>query len=69
MTQQFELPILQDGNAKKDHTMPDEQKPLPRLPGSVEGKIWVAPNFNAPLPNEILDAFEGNAPDNTRVIW
>lgn len=39
--------------------VPFEQAPLQRVPGSAKGKIWIAPDFNAPLPNEILDAFEG----------
>ena len=35
----------------------------PRTPGSAKGKIWIAPDFDAPLPDELLDAFEGNEPD------
>jgi prevent-host-death family protein len=30
-----------------------------RTPGSAKGQIWIAPDFDAPLPAEILDAFEG----------
>jgi len=30
-----------------------------RTPGSAHGKIWVAPDFDAPLPDDILSAFEG----------
>jgi antitoxin (DNA-binding transcriptional repressor) of toxin-antitoxin stability system len=32
-----------------------------RVPGSAKSKIWIAPDFNAPLPDEILAAFEGEA--------
>jgi len=32
----------------------------PRKPGSLKGKIKIADDFDSPLPNEILDAFEGN---------
>ena len=39
--------------------VPFEQTPLQRVPGSAKGKSWIAPDFNAPLPDEILDAFEG----------
>jgi len=39
--------------------VPFEQEPKPRTPGSAKGKIWIAPDFNDPLPDEILDAFEG----------
>jgi prevent-host-death family protein len=31
----------------------------PREPGGWEGRVWIAPDFDAPLPDEILDAFEG----------
>ena len=41
--------------------VPYEQKPPLRLPGSAKGKIRIAPDFNAPLPDELLDAFEGKA--------
>lgn len=39
--------------------VPFEQKPVRRVPGSAKGKIWLAPDFDAPLPSEIIDAFEG----------
>jgi antitoxin (DNA-binding transcriptional repressor) of toxin-antitoxin stability system len=32
----------------------------PRKPGLLEGKgYWVAGNFDAPLPDDLLDLFEG----------
>jgi len=30
-----------------------------RTPGSARGKIWMAADFDAPLPEDILQAFEG----------
>ena len=30
-----------------------------RTPGSARGKVRVAPDFDAPLPDDILAAFEG----------
>ena len=30
-----------------------------RTPGSARGKIWVSPDFDAPLPDDLLAAFEG----------
>lgn len=30
-----------------------------RRPGGMEGQIWVADDFDAPLPDEIQQAFEG----------
>ena len=34
-----------------------EAAKLPRKPGGWEGKVWMADDFNGPLPNEIEDAF------------
>lgn len=31
----------------------------PRRPGGWEGKAWVSDDFDAPLPAELLAAFEG----------
>ena len=28
-----------------------------RRPGRAKGKIWIAPDFDAPLPTRVLDAF------------
>jgi prevent-host-death family protein len=39
--------------------VPYEQKPTRRIPGSAKGKIWIASDFDAPLPNDLLEAFEG----------
>ena len=41
--------------------IPFAQEPERRTPGSARGKISMADDFDAPLPNEILDAFEGNS--------
>ncbi|MGI9173718.1 MAG: type II toxin-antitoxin system Phd/YefM family antitoxin [Rhodothermales bacterium] len=30
-----------------------------RAPGMDAGKVWMAPDFDAPLPDDLLDAFEG----------
>jgi prevent-host-death family protein len=30
-----------------------------RRPGGSKGKIWIAPDFDAPLSDDTLDAFEG----------
>lgn len=34
-------------------------RPL-RKPGSMKGKIKIAPDFDAPLPDDIQQTFEGN---------
>lgn len=31
----------------------------PRQPGCWEGRVWIADDFDAPLPEEVLTGFEG----------
>lgn len=33
----------------------------PRVPGSMKGRISLAPDFDAPLPDDLMAAFEGRA--------
>ena len=35
----------------------------PRKPGGWEGKVKIGPDFDAPLPDDLLDAFEGRGED------
>lgn len=39
--------------------VPFTSGPRPRRPGGWEGRVWVAPDFDEPLPEEVLAAFEG----------
>jgi prevent-host-death family protein len=32
-----------------------------RMPDSKHGVLWVAEDFDAPLPDDLLDAFEGRS--------
>ncbi len=34
----------------------------PRRPGRLAGKIWIADDFDAPLPESVLSGFRGEAP-------
>jgi len=34
-----------------------------RRPGRAKGKIWIAADFDAPLPADVLDAFAGGKPE------
>ena len=36
--------------------VPPDQKAL-RVPGQGKGKVWIAADFDAPLPPEVLEAF------------
>jgi len=38
--------------------VPVVKRPNRRLPGSARGKVTIAPDFDAPLPEAILEAFE-----------
>ena len=35
-----------------------------RKPGGSRGKIWIAPDFDAPLPDEMVQAFEGTSDES-----
>ena len=39
--------------------VPLEKKKVRRVPGLWKGKIWVAPDFDDPLPPDLLAAFNG----------
>lgn len=39
--------------------VPIEAKRVVRRPGALKGKMRIADDFDAPLPDEILAAFEG----------
>jgi prevent-host-death family protein len=38
--------------------LPISDKPAQRQPGSAAGKIWVAPDFDAPLADDVLKDFD-----------
>ncbi len=38
--------------------VPFAPAPRPRVAGSAQGQIWIAPDFDAPLPEDVLEAFE-----------
>ena len=39
--------------------VPIALKPPARVLGALSGRVALPPDFNAPLPAEVLDAFEG----------
>lgn len=39
--------------------VPLEKRPTRRTPGTAKDKVFVYPDFDAPLPEEILTGFEG----------
>ncbi|MGC7846517.1 type II toxin-antitoxin system Phd/YefM family antitoxin [Desulforudis sp. 1088] len=38
--------------------VPAVEKPYRRAPGSAKGRVRLAPDFDAPLPPSVLEAFE-----------
>ena len=38
--------------------VPYASQPARRVPGSAQGQVWIGPDFDAPLPDELLVAFE-----------
>jgi antitoxin (DNA-binding transcriptional repressor) of toxin-antitoxin stability system len=38
--------------------IPIGDRPATRVSGTAKGKVIIAPDFDAPLPDEILKAFE-----------
>jgi prevent-host-death family protein len=42
--------------------LPFEPRREPRRPGLMKGKIWIADDFDEPLPEEIMAAFRGERP-------
>jgi prevent-host-death family protein len=32
-----------------------------RRPGRAKGKVWIAADFDAPLPDDVVEAFSGKA--------
>jgi prevent-host-death family protein len=41
--------------------VPYSPKGIVRRPGTMRGKIRIKKNFDAPLPKELLDSFEGKS--------
>ena len=44
--------------------MPVEAAAPKRKLGTLKGKVWVADDFDAPLPEDLLDLFEGRVKED-----
>lgn len=55
-----EVVIAKSGKPMAKLTGISPAKPV-RKPGFLKGKIKIADDFDAPLPEDLLDAFEGGA--------
>lgn len=55
-----EIVIMKSGRARA-RLVPMDNVPELRVPGRGKGAWRVSADFDAPLPNELLDAFEGTS--------
>lgn len=55
--------VIAKAGKPKARLVPFESKAMKRKPGALKGQIWIADDFDAPLPEEILAAFEGRSDD------
>jgi hypothetical protein len=62
---------MKEKDRPRKRPAPGESTVQPRRPGGWEGRVWIADDFDAPLPDDqpddLLDAFEGRdteAPEN-----
>jgi len=51
--------VIARGGRKIARLVPFERKAGLRRLGEGAGTVWIAPDFDAPLPDEILRLFEG----------
>ena len=51
--------IIAKAGKPKARLVPLAERAEPRRPGGWEGKVWVAEDFDEPLPADILAGFEG----------
>ena len=38
--------------------LPITEDLIARVPGSAVGRVWISPDFNAPLPEDMIEEFE-----------
>jgi prevent-host-death family protein len=55
--------IIAKAGRPRARLMPLAEVRRPREPGGWEGRVWVADDFDDPLPAEILGHFTGTQPD------
>ncbi|GIW41932.1 MAG: antitoxin [Candidatus Binatia bacterium] len=51
--------IIAKAGKPKAKLVPLSRPARKRRPGGWQGKVWIAPDFDAPLPKTIQEAFEG----------
>jgi prevent-host-death family protein len=51
--------IIAKAGVPKARLVPLRPRTTRRRPGGSEDRVWIAPDFDAPLPEDLLDAFAG----------
>jgi prevent-host-death family protein len=59
--QEGEEVVIARGNKPMARLVPFSTKKPVRTPGYLKGKIRVADDFDAPLPDDVIEAFEAGA--------
>jgi prevent-host-death family protein len=54
--------VLVEAGKPVARLLPVRPRRQPRKPGLLKGKIWIADDFDDPLPEEIMAAFRGERP-------
>ena len=55
--------IIAKAGTPRARLVPLAAAKTPRTPGAWKGKIWIADDFDEPLPPDVLAYFTGEAPD------
>jgi len=58
--------VIAKAGQPKAMLVPFRAKKKPRKGGFWRGKVWISDDFDAPLPEELLAAFEGRKPRKRR---
>lgn len=53
--------VIAKAGEPKARLVPLARRGQPRKPGAWRGRIVIAPDFDAPLPEDLLAAFEGRS--------
>ncbi|MBA4157790.1 MAG: type II toxin-antitoxin system Phd/YefM family antitoxin [Gemmatimonadetes bacterium] len=56
--------IIAKAGQPRARLMPLPEVRVPRVPGGWQGQMWIADDFDDPLPPEILKSFLGADPDD-----
>jgi prevent-host-death family protein len=51
--------VIARGDRPVAKLVPVDPPTVARRPGTGKGEIWIADDFDAPLPGDLLDQFEG----------